>query len=206
MSKSLDILLKEVSFYLNKISGGRGCDLVTGTSAFVSRLNPIYAIISNEDDSRIQSVTVGLSTDSPETVLTGMTYMSTKRVDTVTLTGTTGTATLTCNAIANTVTFATDIETTIDNYVTANAAAHLVAGQVLTGTATDFVFTAVVAGTTFTGATALSAASDDLVGTVVLTTANALAAINDNKLIIPDKPIVSITLGKGSVWVYYADI
>lgn len=206
MNKSLDILLKEVNFNLNKISGGRGCDLVTGTSEFVSRLNPIYAIISNEDDSRIQSVTVGLSTDSSRTVLIGMTYMSTKRVDTVTLTGTTGTATLTCNAVGKTVTFATNIATTISNFVTANAAAYLAAGQVLTGTATTFVFTAVVAGTDFTGATALSGASGDLVGTVVLTTANALAALNNNKLIIPDKPIVSITLGKGSVWVYYADI
>lgn len=100
----------------------------------------------------------------------------TKQVDSMTLAGTTGTATVTGAGESDTITWNTDLATTASDFVTANAAAYLAAGVTLTFTSTGatngvLVFTAVVGGTAFTSPV-LSAASDDLVGTVVNTTAN----------------------------------
>lgn len=100
----------------------------------------------------------------------------TKQVDSMTLAGTTGTATVTGAGESDTITFNTDLATTVSDFVTANAAAYLAAGVTLTFTSSGaangvLVFTAVVGGTAFVSPV-LSAASDDLVGTVVNTTAN----------------------------------
>lgn len=100
----------------------------------------------------------------------------TKQVDSMTLAGTTGTATVTGAGESDTITWNTDLATTASDFVTANAAAYLAAGVTLTFTSTGatngvLVFTAVVGGTAFVSPV-LSAASDDLVGTVVNTTAN----------------------------------
>ena len=100
----------------------------------------------------------------------------TKQVDSMTLAGTTGTATVTGAGESDTITWNTDLATTASDFVTANAAAYLAAGVTLTFTSSGaangvLVFTAVVGGTAFVSPV-LSAASDDLVGTVVNTTAN----------------------------------
>jgi hypothetical protein len=41
---------------IQKIAGGIGCDLVTGTGAFTARIGAIFAIVSNVDGTRIASV------------------------------------------------------------------------------------------------------------------------------------------------------
>lgn len=68
-----------------------------------------------------------------------------KEVNTVTLTGTAGTATITVGGVAYLATFATSIEVTTTAWVAANAAALLLRGMVVTGTTTA-ILTASVAG------------------------------------------------------------
>jgi hypothetical protein len=186
------------------IAGGIGCDLVTGTSEFTARKGKIYAIISNEDDSRILSLKELEKKGDAEKTVTGRSYMSVKRVDKITLAGTGGTATIVVDGVTKTATFDTTISKTIDNFITANAADYLAAGTVLTKEGTTvMVFTSTVAGTDFTGASSGVNASGDLAGTAVTTVANSVAAINDNKQIFPDFPVTAFTPAKGSFWVFY---
>jgi hypothetical protein len=194
---------------IQKIAGGIGCDIVTGTAEFTARMGKIYAIISNEDDSRIISYKeIPKKGDTPVTV-TGRTFQSVKRVDTITITGSAGgTATIVCNGVTITGdTFASTAAATATAFVTDHAAAMLAGGVVVTqggaGHTGDLIFTALVAGTTFTGATSCTNVSGSYSGTVVATTANVLFAINDNKMVIPDFPVSSITPGKGTFYVYY---
>ena len=187
---------------IRKIAGGEGCDIVSGTSEFIGRNGKlIYAIISNEDDSRLISMK-----KQDGTSVVGLSYLSVKRIDTITLTGTSGTATIICGGVTETCTWnAGGLTLTASTFVTAQAAAYLAAGIVLTSSGANLIFTSLVSGTDFTGSTSGANASGDLVGTVVHTVANVLFAINDNKLIIPDCPMHSITLGKGTVYVYYSN-
>jgi hypothetical protein len=195
--------MRSMNHSLYEITGGNGCDVVTGTSEFLGRLGRIYAIISNEDDSRIISWKYAKDAGSVEVTQSGLSYMSVKRVDTVTLTGTSGTATVTCHATAKTATYGDDLPDTASDFVTSHAADYLTAGIVVTANGSTLVFTSAEAGTDFTGDTTIVNATGDLAGTVAATTANSLFAINNNKLIYPDFPLTSITIGKGSFLVYY---
>lgn len=190
---------------LQKIAGGIGCDLVTGTSEFTARLGKIYAIISNEDDSRI----LALKEKQGNNVVSVMerSYISQKRADTVTLTGASGTANILCNGVTRTATFGDDLEDTAADFVTSHAAAYLAAGVVVTAVGAVLYFVANVAGTDFTGNTTITNATGDLAGTAVMShTANILAALNDGKMIFPDYPMTAFTPAKGSFWVYYASL
>jgi len=286
---------------LKRISGGIGCDIVTGIVEFTARLGRIYALISNEDDSRILNMTeeypisvgnkkrvdtitlkgtkgtativcngvtrtatfatdlattasnfvsanaaaylaagVVLTSSGPSLIfkavtsgaefisdssvtnattdltgtvaityekntatITSRSFMSTKRIDYITLSGTSGTATIVCNAVTKTATFATNLTTTASNFVTANAADYLASGVVLTSSGAILIFTAVVAGTDFTGASSGANASGNLAGTATTPVANSVFACNSDKLIIHDYPLTKFTPAKGSFWVYY---
>lgn len=89
-----------------------------------------------------------------------------KEVDTITLSGTSGTATILNNGITKTATFATSKTLTASNFVTTNAAAYLAAGTVLTSLGEVLTFTAFTPGTGFTGATTITNATLTLSGTV----------------------------------------
>lgn len=91
------------------------------------------------------------------------------QVDTVTLSGTSGTASVVCAGETDTATFATSLTVTASNFVTANAAAYLAAGVVLTSDGADLIITASEVGTSFT--TTITNATGDLAGTVVNTIA-----------------------------------
>lgn len=196
---------RAAEIHLREIVGGRECDIVTGTTAFTPRIPSarIYCIISNEDDARIETYSYAEDQGDTPVAVTGLSYMSTKRVDTITLTGTGGTATIVCNGETDTATFNTSLTITASDFVTANAADYLTADTVLTSVGAVLTITAVVPGTDFTGATSGANATGDLLGTAATTTANKLFAFNDNKIIFPDYPLTSITLGKGTVFVYY---
>jgi hypothetical protein len=106
------------------------------------------------------------------------------QVDTLTLTGTSGTATITTagvNGSPLTATFDTDLTTTSENFVTANASAYADAGITLTSSTTTIVFTAAVAGTAFTSPT-IANATADLAGTVANTTVNVVASTDTSVL------------------------
>jgi len=96
------------------------------------------------------------------------------QVNTITLTGTSGTATVAVKGVSKVATFDTDLDTTHANFVAANAAAYLAAGLVLTGT-TTLVFTALHAGVGFDAGTVTNL-TGDLAGGSVATTANTAAA------------------------------
>lgn len=102
------------------------------------------------------------------------TTLNVKKVDTLTLTGTSGTGTILAGGVSKVAEFDTDLTTTAAAFVTANAAAYLAAGIVLTSSGADLIFTANVAGTPFTSPT-FTNISGTLAGTVVNTTANVFA-------------------------------
>lgn len=183
---------------INKIAGGLGCDIVTGTAEFTARKGRIYAIISNEDDTRL------INTTEDALVVTNRSYMSTKKVIRITLAGTSGTCTILVDGISKTCTWnAGGLAATAAAFVTANAADYLTAGWVLTSDGAVLIFTSSVAGEDSAGASSGVNATGDLAGTAVVSVANALFAINDNKIVILDTPASKITLGKGSCYVLY---
>lgn len=112
--------------------------------------------------------------------LVPMSHGAVAQVGTVTLTGTSGTANITFNGVAYLATFDTDLDTTAGNFVTANAAALLLRGVIVTAPGSDqLVFTSSRAGQPFTAVTVANV-SGNLAGTNAATTPNtapsALAA------------------------------
>lgn len=101
------------------------------------------------------------------------------QVATVTLTGSSGTCTVTVNGTAYLATFDTSIAVTSAAFVTLHAAALLLRGIVLTGT-TTLIFTSSIAGMPFGAPVPSAAISGNLTGSNAATTANtapsALAA------------------------------
>lgn len=97
------------------------------------------------------------------------------QVDTVTLTGTAGTANITVNGVAYLATFATDLTTTAANFVTSHAAtiAARELATVVTSSTTTVIFTSGIAGRPQTISAAVNV-SGNLAGTVAATTANTL--------------------------------
>lgn len=192
---------------LNKLAGGAGCDVVTGTSEFTARLGKIYAIISNEDDSRILNITENRPTynERADVVVTGRTFMSVKRVDRITLAGSSGTCSIVVDGVTQTCTYdAGGLTATAAAFVVASAAAYLAAGSVLTSDGAVLIFTSTVAGTDFTGASSGVNATGDLAGTAVTSVANSVFAINDNKMLVMDHPVSKFTPAKGTFYVFYA--
>ena len=96
-----------------------------------------------------------------------------KKKDTVTLSGTDGTANISCGGVTKLATFASTLKTTADNFVTAWASAYLAAGVVVTaGVTNTLIFEASVAGVDFVSAATVNVTLT-LAGTTVNTTANA---------------------------------
>lgn len=99
-------------------------------------------------------------------------FTSLAQVDTITLTGTSGTATIAAaGGLTKTATFSISLTQTAANFVTANAAAYLAVGIVLTSSGDDLIFTDNDPGKGFTNPT-ITNATGDLAGSVVNTQAN----------------------------------
>lgn len=86
----------------------------------------------------------------------------TKKSSVLTLTGTSGTATVTIGGVARTATFATSLTVTRNNFITANAAAYLAAGITITASGTAGILA--VGGATLATPTIVNATTD-LAGT-----------------------------------------
>jgi hypothetical protein len=101
------------------------------------------------------------------------------QVQTVTLTGSSGTCNVAVMGVNYLATFNSDIATTDADFIASHAAALLLRGIVVTGT-TTLIFTAAVAGEPFAAITVSAAVTGNLTGSVAATTANtppsALAA------------------------------
>lgn len=94
------------------------------------------------------------------------------QVETITITGTSGTADITlAGGLTKTATFNTNLDTTASDFVSANAAAYAAVGITITSGTATIIFTAATAGVSFT-APAIANATGDLAGTVAHTAAN----------------------------------
>jgi len=94
---------------------------------------------------------------------TGFVYL---RKDTITLTGTGGTATIVNNAISKVATYHTSPTVTASEFVTNNVAAYLASGVILTSSGAILSFVSTIAGVAFTGATTITNLTTNLSGVV----------------------------------------
>lgn len=134
------------------------------------------------------------------------------KVDTVTLTGTSGTANITVDGVAYLATFTTSLTTSAANFVTSHSAALALRGITVTSSGADVIFTAAIAGQPHVVSNAVTA-SGDLAGTSVATTANTAAqalgtdeAINTFKLMYEgSNKVLKSLMGKKMVRLYVTD-
>lgn len=104
-----------------------------------------------------------------------MTNSAVAQVDTLTLTGTSGTANVTARGLVKLATFDTNLTTTAANFVTSHAAAYLVVGLTVTSSGADVIFTDAKKGVGFDAVT-IANVTGDLAGSRAATTANTAAA------------------------------
>ena len=147
----------------------RSSDIATGTA------DADYNVIDGFWKKVIEDVDATTIPAAQFLDLNSTTYLDTAavaEVDTVTLTGTAGTANITINGTAYLATFATDLTTTATNFVTSHAATILAreGGVVVTSSTTTVVVTAGVAGCQIS--TAIANVSGNLAGSVADTTAS----------------------------------
>lgn len=95
----------------------------------------------------------------------------TAQVDTLTLSGTVGTANVTAAGVTKLATYNTSLTQTATDFVTAHATAYLAVGITLTSSGADLIFTAETAGFSWDD-TAIAGVVTDLGGDIVLTTPN----------------------------------
>lgn len=134
------------------------------------------------------------------------------QVDTVTLTGTSGTANITVNGVAYLATFTTNLTTSAANFVTSHSAALALRGITVTSSGADVIFTAALAGRPQVVSNAVNA-TGDLAGTSVATTANTAAqslgtdeAVNTFKLMYEgSNKILKSMAAKKLVRIYATD-
>jgi hypothetical protein len=110
------------------------------------------------------------------------------QIDTVTLTGTDGGATITCSGVAKVAVWNTSLTQTAADFVTDFAADYLAAGVVCTSSGADVIFTASVAGTPFAGATDISNEYGTLFGSIVNTQANRVAVAQIDTVTLATPP------------------
>jgi hypothetical protein len=84
------------------------------------------------------------------------------RVDEVSIDGTGGTASVTCDGVTRTATFHTSATVTASDFVTVHAAAYLAGGVVVTSESNIIRFTSNVPGASFTGSTSVTNLTGDL--------------------------------------------
>lgn len=199
----------------NFVSSNAAAYLAVGVVLTSSGSKLIFKAVSNGVDFISETTITLLTTDLTGTVVTtyekitgvvtGRSYMSIKRVDTVTLTGSSGTANVLCDGVTKLATWnAAGLTATAADFVTSHAADYLTGGVVVTSSGANLIFTSTVAGVNFTGSTTITNASGNLAGTVVATTANSTVLINDAKEVICDYPLTKFTPAAGSFWVYYS--
>jgi len=103
--------------------------------------------------------------------------ISAKQVDTITVTGTLGTATITVGSVEKVVTFDTDIATSLASFVEDNEADYLAEKIVVTTNGVSLIFTSLYAGYPFDGTSTIENTTEDLTGSVVNTTDNVSPVI-----------------------------
>ncbi|MBU1777970.1 MAG: hypothetical protein KJ899_15195, partial [Gammaproteobacteria bacterium] len=144
----------------------RWIDLPEATQREYSKTNAISGVDVNYDFLLGDVADSGI--DNVVEQFTGAlaTYIQLVRVETVTLTGTSGTCNITCDGITALATFNSDLPTTAGLWVVANNAAFAANDITLSLDGETIIFTQDVAGHDFVGATSVANVSGDLDGTV----------------------------------------
>ena len=128
--------------------------------------NVIYAEATDSEDITDAAYSQ-LSTNLTASIATSQAYSSgQKRIDTVTLTGTGGSANIKCNVIYKTAQWAGSLGATAYAFAQAYASAFLAIGVVVTASGDDVVFTSQNKGYDFSGPTLIATADTTYVGAV----------------------------------------
>jgi len=172
-------------------------DLETTAANFVTDwaaaylANPIRVVVTSSGPDIIFTAEVpGTAFDRPTIAnVSGDLGLAVAQVDTLTLSGTDGSAEITIDSVVRSITFTDDLATTAEDFFTAHATAYAVLGIILANSDADLIFTAVAPGTPFTSPT-ITNLDGSLDGTVDPTETNQVAAIsmhttaNDNPVIV----------------------
>lgn len=143
---------------LTEVDDGNG-----GTDLKISRFAPMV----EASDIFYQSIREQWNDNIPSGTYN---YTQLTQVETVTLTGTSGSANITlAGGLTKLATFVADLTTTATNFVTAHAAAYALVNITLTSDGADLIFTSSVAGTYFAQPVIVNA-TGDLDGTVTEST------------------------------------
>ena len=115
------------------------------------------------------------------------------QVETLTLTGTSGTATIAgAGGLTLLASFVDDLATTAAGFVTTNAAAYLLQQIILTSDGADLIFTSAIPGVSFTAPT-ITPGDTDLDGSVAHTTANLNALVfTSTRVLFPTPTIANV--------------
>lgn len=117
-----------------------------------------------------------------------------KRMDGITLSGSSGGATVTCSGYSRIITYSVSLNDTAANFVSTNAAWYLERGLVLTRVNSTLFFEAAIAGVDFTGATTITNVIPNLSGTPYnVRPSIAAVARQDSILFSGTKGIMNIT-------------
>jgi len=92
------------------------------------------------------------------------------RVDTIVLTGSSGSCDITVGGLSDTAIFASDLTTTASNFVSDNVLAYDAVGITLTSSGSHLIFTSKVSGADFDGDTSVVNTSGNLYGNITYTT------------------------------------
>jgi len=136
-----------------------------------------------------------VSTYAPRLAQGGVTLSHTTQaqVETLTLTGTSGTATIAAaGGLTLLASFVDDLTTTAAGFVTTNAAAYLAQQIILTSDGADLIFTSAIPGVSFTAPT-ITPADTDLDGSVAHTTASLNALVfSSTRVLFPTPTIANV--------------
>lgn len=166
--------------------------------------------IADTDATVIEAHTIRIIADAVIASLIDDGVPLVKQVETVTLTGTSGTATISdAGGLDKVTTFDSDLITTAANFVTSHAAAYFAEDIVVTSSGADIIFTALVAGTEFTSPT-IANTTGDLDGTVAVTVSNEVSIVfhgvsgsqSAGEEIYAAGKFINITLTSGTVLVF----
>ena len=115
------------------------------------------------------------------------------QVETLTLTGTSGTATIAgAGGLTLLASFVDDLTTTAAGFVTTNAAAYLAQQIILTSDGADLIFTSAIPGVSFTAPT-ITPGDTDLDGSVAHTTASLNALVfSSTRVLFPTPTIANV--------------
>lgn len=134
----------------------------------------------------------------------GAAAASVKEKNTITLAGVFGTAIISVGGVSKVATFHTDLSTTAADFVTANSAAYLAAGIVLTSSTDTLIFEANVAGIPM-GAPTIEYTTSTLAGTVAHVVANQTAVKKKDTITIAGTSGYLGILFNGVVYETYFD-